>query len=95
MQDRPRLFLSRITPSPSVSPISFAPAALNSENPQGKRWYEMSQKSPEEGVKAAIEAGVSMQTGTPVFHARRYRVAPPEVSKIEHPAFSRRCHEFE
>ena len=37
------------------------------ENPQGKRWYEMSQKSPEEGVKAAIEAVVSMQTGTPVF----------------------------
>ncbi len=37
------------------------------ENPQGKRWYEMSQKSPEEGVKAAIEAVVSMQTGIPVF----------------------------
>ena len=37
------------------------------ENPQGKRWYEMSQKSPEEGVKAAIEAVMSMQTGIPVF----------------------------
>ena len=37
------------------------------ENPQGRRWYEMSQKGPEEGVKAAIEAVVSMQTGTPVF----------------------------
>ena len=37
------------------------------ENPQGKRWYEMSKQSPEEGVKAAIEAVVSMQTGKPVF----------------------------
>ena len=37
------------------------------EDPQGKRWYEMSQASPEEGVKAAIEAVVSMQTGKPVF----------------------------
>ena len=39
------------------------------ENPQGKRWYEMSQKSPEEGVKAAIEAVMSMQTGVPVFQS--------------------------
>ena len=39
------------------------------DNPQGKRWYEMSQKSPEEGVKAAIEAVVSMQTGKPVFNS--------------------------
>ena len=39
------------------------------ENPQGRRWYEMSQKGPEEGVKAAIEAVVSMQTGTPVFQS--------------------------
>ena len=31
-------------------------------NPQGKRWYEMSKTSPQEGVKAAIEAVVSMQT---------------------------------
>ena len=37
------------------------------ENPQGKRWYEMSKQGPEEGVKAAIEAVVSMQTGKPVF----------------------------
>ncbi len=29
-------------------------------NPQGKRWYEMSQQGPQEGVKAAIEAVVSM-----------------------------------
>ena len=39
------------------------------ENPQGRRWYEMSQKGPEEGVKAAIEAVVSMQTGKPVFQS--------------------------
>ena len=38
-------------------------------NPQGKRWYEMSQTSPQEGVKAAIEAVVSMQSGKPVFDA--------------------------
>ena len=31
-------------------------------DPQGKRWYEMSKTSPQEGVKAAIEAVVSMQT---------------------------------
>ena len=30
------------------------PALL--ENPQGKRWYEMSKTSPQEGVKATIEA---------------------------------------
>jgi hypothetical protein len=39
------------------------------ENPRGKRWYEMSKASPEEGVKAAIEAVVSMQTGVPVFQS--------------------------
>ena len=38
-------------------------------NPQGKRWYEMSKTSPQEGVKAAIEAVVSMQTGKPVFNS--------------------------
>ena len=32
-------------------------------NPQGRRLVRMSQKGPEEGVKAAIEAVVSMQTG--------------------------------
>ena len=41
------------------------------ENPQGKRWYEMSQKGPQEGVKAAIEAVVSMQSGKPVFDASK------------------------
>jgi hypothetical protein len=40
-------------------------------NPQGKRWYEMSQTSPQEGVKAAIEAVVSMQSGKPVFDASK------------------------
>ena len=43
------------------------------ENPQGKRWYEMSKPSPEEGVKAAIEAVVSMQTGKPVFNSEQAR----------------------
>lgn len=38
-------------------------------NPQGKRWYEMAKTSSQEGVKAAIEAVVSMQTGKPVFDA--------------------------
>ena len=40
-------------------------------NPQGKRWYEMSKSSPQEGVKAAIEAVVSMQSGKPVFDASK------------------------
>ena len=40
-------------------------------NPQGKRWYEMSKTGPQEGVKAAIEAVVSMQTGKPVFDASK------------------------
>ncbi|MGA9902185.1 MAG: DUF3604 domain-containing protein [Terriglobales bacterium] len=44
-------------------------------NPQGKRWYEMSQQGPQEGVKAAIEAVVSMQTGKPVFDASKLTVA--------------------
>jgi hypothetical protein len=45
------------------------PALLS--NPQGKRWYEMSKTSPQEGVKAAIEAVVSMQSGKPVFDASK------------------------
>ena len=44
-------------------------------NPQGKRWYEMSKTSPEEGVKAAIEAVVSMQSGKPVFDASKLTAA--------------------
>ena len=39
--------------------------------PQGKRWYDMAKTSPQEGVKAAIEAVVSMQTGKPVFDASK------------------------
>jgi len=39
------------------------------ENPQGKRWYEMSKTSPQEGVKAAIEAVLSLNNGKPVFDA--------------------------
>ncbi|MBK8869750.1 MAG: DUF3604 domain-containing protein [Elusimicrobia bacterium] len=46
-----------------------SPALL--ATPQGKRWYEMSKTSPQEGVKAAIEAVVSMQTGKPVFDSRK------------------------
>ncbi len=44
-------------------------------NPQGKRWYDMSKTSPQEGVKAAIEAVVSMQTGKPVFDASKVTAA--------------------
>ncbi len=40
-------------------------------DPVGKRWYEMSQTSTQEGVKAAIEAVVSMQSGKPVFDASK------------------------
>ena len=40
-------------------------------DPTGKRWYEMSKTSTQEGVKAAIEAVVSMQTGKPVFDASK------------------------
>ena len=44
-----------------------SPALL--ANPQGKRWYDMSRTSPEEGVKAAIEAVVSIKDGKPVFNS--------------------------
>ena len=44
-----------------------SPALL--ANPEGKRWYEMSQTSPEEGVKAAIEAVISIGDGKPVFES--------------------------
>ncbi|MGB2931857.1 MAG: DUF3604 domain-containing protein [Methyloceanibacter sp.] len=44
-------------------------------NPQGKRWYEMSRTSPQDGVKAAIEAVVSMQNGKPVFDASKLMAA--------------------
>jgi hypothetical protein len=45
------------------------------ENQQGKRWYEMSKAGPQEGVKAAIEAVVSMQTGKAVFDASKTTAA--------------------
>ena len=43
--------------------------------PQGKRWYEMSKTSVQEGVKAAIEAVVSMQNGKPVFNSDKLTAA--------------------
>ena len=36
-------------------------------DPTGKKWYEASRKSPEEGVKAAIEAVVSIKNGVPAI----------------------------
>ena len=53
--------------APSFSAILPLPASALLANPQGKRWYEMSQTSPQEGVKAAIEAVVSIKDGKPVF----------------------------
>ena len=70
-QDRPLDWVS-ITDHAEYMGISDQIRAGSPEllaNPQGKRWYEMSQKGPQEGVKAAIEAVVSMQTGKPVFDA--------------------------
>ena len=70
-QDRPLDWVS-ITDHAEYMGISDQIRAGSPEllaNPQGKRWYEMSQTSPQEGVKAAIEAVVSMQTGKPVFDA--------------------------
>ena len=74
-QDRPLDWVS-ITDHAEYLGISDQIRAGSPEllaNPQGKRWYEMSQKSPEEGVKAAIEAVVSMQTGKPVFRREQAR----------------------
>jgi hypothetical protein len=72
-QDRPLDWLS-ITDHAEYMGISDEIRAGSPDllaNPQGKRWYEMSKTSPEEGVKAAIEAVVSMQTGKPVFDASK------------------------
>ena len=69
-------------------------------NPQGKRWYEMSKTSPQEGVKAAIEAVVSMQTGKPVFDASKlvgtaWAHATAAAEKWNHPGVFTTLHGFE
>ncbi|MFZ1121506.1 MAG: DUF3604 domain-containing protein [Candidatus Binataceae bacterium] len=72
-QDRPLDWVS-ITDHAEYMGISDQIRAGSPEllaDPQGKRWYEMSKTSPQEGVKAAIEAVVSMQTGKPVFDASK------------------------
>ena len=72
-QDRPLDWVS-ITDHAEYMGISDQIRAGSPEllaNPQGKRWYEMSKTSPQEGVKAAIEAVISMQTGKPVFDASK------------------------
>ena len=72
-QDRPLDWVS-ITDHAEYMGISDQIRAGSPEllaNPQGKRWYEMSKTSPQEGVKAAIEAVVSMQSGKPVFDASK------------------------
>ena len=76
-QDRPLDWVS-ITDHAEYMGISDQIRAGSPEllaNPQGKRWYEMSKTSPQEGVKAAIEAVVSMQTGKPVFDASKLTAA--------------------
>ncbi len=72
-QDRPLDWVS-ITDHAEYMGISDQIRAGSPEllaNPQGKRWYEMSKTSPQEGVKAAIEAVISMQSGKPVFDASK------------------------
>ncbi len=69
-------------------------------NPQGKRWYEMSKTSPQEGVKAAIEAVVSMQSGKPVFDATKVTAsawahATEAAEKWNHPGVFTTLHGFE
>ena len=69
-------------------------------NPQGKRWYEMSKTSPQEGVKAAIEAVISMQTGKPVFDASKVTAsawahATESAEKWNHPGVFTTLHGFE
>ena len=70
------------------------------ENPQGKRWYEMSKTSPQEGVKAAIEAVVSMQTGKPVFNSdklagKAWGQAIAAAEKYNEPGLFTTLHGFE
>ncbi len=69
-------------------------------NPQGKRWYEMSKTSPQEGVKAAIEAVVSMQTGKPVFNSDKltgaaWAQATAAAEKWNQPGVFTTLHGFE
>ena len=76
-QDRPLDWVS-ITDHAEYMGISDQIRAGSPEllaNPQGKRWYEMSQQGPQEGVKAAIEAVISMQSGKPVFDASKLTTA--------------------
>ena len=70
------------------------------ENPQGKRWYEMSKASPQEGVKAAIEAVISMQTGKPVFKSDKlagaaWTQATAAAEKWNEPGVFTTLHGFE
>ena len=70
------------------------------ENPQGKRWYEMSKASPQEGVKAAIEAVISMQTGKPVFKSDKlagaaWTQATAAAEKWNQPGVFTTLHGFE
>ncbi|MEQ1587428.1 MAG: DUF3604 domain-containing protein [Cyclobacteriaceae bacterium] len=69
-------------------------------NPTGKRWYEMSQTSPEEGVKAAIEAVMSIGTGKPVFDASKLTAsawdhATKSAEKWNNPGVFTTLHGFE
>ena len=70
-------------------------------NPQGKRWYEMSKTSPQEGVKAAIEAVVSMkswQAGLqqpPSSRATAWAHATAAAEKWNQPGVFTTLHGFE
>ncbi len=69
-------------------------------NPQGKRWYEMSKRGPQEGVKAAIEAVVSLQNGKPVFNADKltsaaWAHATASTEKFNRPGVFTTLHGFE
>ena len=101
-QDRPLDWVS-ITDHAEYMGISDQIRAGSPEllaNPQGKRWYEMSQTSPQEGVKAAIEAVISMQTGKPVFDASKLTVsawahATAAADKWNRPGVFTTLHGFE
>ncbi len=88
---------SQTTPNTWAYLIKFAAGSPDLlANPQGKRWYEMSKTSPQEGVKAAIEAVVSMQIGKPVFDASKLTARPGPTPPRRrrsgiNPACSPRC----